>query len=93
MGKLKLQRKCESFNPNKQIDFLLNTTNIVGYCETADKINCFICNMLPTTQGKFMISHSIDTINKWRSLEYKLNINLPSSVCLQQGAKVMYLSS
>jgi ATP-dependent DNA helicase PIF1 len=27
----KLQRKHESFNPNRPIDLLLNTTNIVGY--------------------------------------------------------------
>src|SRR6266498_4151348 len=59
----KLQRKHQQYNPNKPIDLLLNTTNIVGYCETADKINCLICNTLPTIQGKFMISHAIDIIN------------------------------
>ena len=59
----KLQRKHQQYNSNKPIDLLLNTTNIVGYHKTADKINCLIYNTLPTIQGKFMISHIIDIIN------------------------------
>ncbi len=95
----KLQRKHESFDPNKPIDLLLNTTNIVGYRETADRINRLVCNVLPTTHDKFMISHAIDTINgeQWNtSLTekiFKSKTNLPPSVRLQQGAKVMYLNN
>ena len=33
----KLRRKHESFNPNVSSDLLLNTTNIVGYRETAER--------------------------------------------------------
>ena len=58
-----LQRKHESFNLNRPVNLLLNTTNIVGYRETADKINRLVCNTLPITQEKFMISHAIDTVN------------------------------
>jgi hypothetical protein len=83
------------FNPNKPLDILLNTTNIVGYHETANKINRLICNTLPTSQGKFVISNAIDTINGEKlnsevtEKSFKEKINLPSSVRLQQGAKVI----
>lgn len=95
----KLQRKHQQYNPNKPIDLLLNTTNIVGYRETADKINSLVCNTLPTIQGKFMISHAIDIINgeQWNTSKteksFKSKTNLPASVRLQQGAKVMYLNN
>ncbi len=58
-----MQRKHEQFDPNKPIDLLLNITNIIRYHKIADKINCLICNILPTVQGKFMISHVINIIN------------------------------
>jgi ATP-dependent exoDNAse (exonuclease V) alpha subunit len=95
----KLQRKHEEFNPNRPIDLLLNTTNIVGYRETADKINRLICNTLPTIEGKFFVSNAIDTINgeRWDTSltekTFKSKTNLPASVRLQQGAKVMYLNN
>lgn len=95
----KLERKHETFNPNKPIELLLNTTHIVGYRETADKINRLICNTLPTIQEKFMISQAIDTINgeQWNTTitekTFKSKTNLPASVRLQQGAKVMYLNN
>src|ERR1044071_3117524 len=90
----KLQRKHQQYNFNKPIDLLLNTTNIVGYRETADKINRLVCNALPIVQGKFMISHAIDIINgeKWNTSKterfLKSKTNLPASVRLQQGAKL-----
>ena len=94
-----LQRKHESFNLNRPVNLLLNTTNIVGYQETADKINRLVCNTLPITQEKFMISHAIDTVNgeQWNAnlteRTFKSKTNLPLSVRLQQGAKVMYLNN
>jgi PIF1-like helicase len=84
----KLQRKHELFNPNRPIDLLLNTTNIVGYRETADKINRLVCNTLPITQEKFMISHAIDMVNgeQWNAnlteKTFKSKTNLPLSVRL-----------
>jgi Cdc6-like AAA superfamily ATPase len=65
----KLQRKHDEFNPDRPIDILLNTTNIVGYRETANRINHLICNSLPVSENKFMISNAIDTINReqWSS--------------------------
>ena len=95
----KLRRKHESFNPNVSADLLLNTTNIVGYRETAEKINRLICNTLPTVEGKFMVSHAVDAVNGeiWSvgltEKIFKSKTNLPASVRLQQGAKVMYLNN
>src|SRR3954463_11043513 len=95
----KLKMKHESFNPNIPTNLLINTTNIVGYRETADKINRLVCNALPTTEGRFMISHAVDTINgEFWNVEltekpFKSKTNLPASVRLQPGAKVMYLNN
>ena len=81
----KLQRKHETFDPNKPIDILLNTTNIVGYRETADRINRLICNTLPVAEEKFMISNAIDTVNgeQWNTnlteKTFKSKTNLPAS--------------
>src|SRR5688572_5472020 len=94
LGKVK-----EQIRTSRPIELLLNTTNIVGYHETADKINRLICNTLPTTPDKFMILNSIDTVNgeQWdtnlTNQPFKSKTNLPSSVRLQQGAKVMYLKN
>src|SRR5256885_2129361 len=94
-----LQRKHELFNLNRPVNLLLNTTNIVGYQKTADKINRLVCNTLPITQEKFMISYAIDTVNgeQWNAnlteRTFKSKTNLPLSVRLQQGAKVMYLNN
>jgi len=85
----KLQRKHQQYNSNKPIDLLLNITNIIGYCETVDKVNCLICNTLSTIQEKFMISHAIDIINgeQWSiskiEKSFKSKKNLPASVKLQ----------
>ena len=95
----KLQEKHQQFNSNRPIDLLLNTTNIVGYRETADKINRLVCNALPTVQEKFMLSNAIDTVNgeQWNAnmseKSFKSKTNLPALVRLQQGAKVMYLNN
>src|ERR1043165_7681876 len=50
--------------PNEQpLNAILNTTNIVGYKKTANKINNMICNMLPVNENKFLINTAIDYIN------------------------------
>ena len=55
--------------------------------------------MLPTEENKFLISESMDYINneKWDSKlaqkSFKSHTNLPHSVRLQQGARVMYLNN
>jgi len=85
----KLRNKYEQFDPNRPIKLLLNTTNIVGYRETADNINRLVCNTLPTIQDKFMISRAIDTINEelWdpdiTEKSFKSKTNLLFSVRLQ----------
>jgi hypothetical protein len=95
----KLKEKNLEFNFKKPIEKVLNITNIVGFKKTAERINNLICEKLPTSENKFLISKSIDTINgeKWNSefaqKSFKRYTNLPTSVRLQQGAKVMYLNN
>ncbi|CAG8630223.1 6032_t:CDS:2, partial [Paraglomus occultum] len=41
----------------------LTTTHIVGYRESAMKINVSICNLLNTPPSQFLVNYAIDTIN------------------------------
>src|SRR6266542_1744165 len=94
-----LQQKHSEFLTRSPINTLLNTTNIVGYKETVQQINRMICNMLPVLDGKFLISKSIDFIDsvQWNpSLSeptFKTKTNLPTSVRLQPGARIMFLNN
>ena len=87
------------FNHQKPIDTILNTTNIVGYKQTANQINNIICNMLPVTENKFLISTSIDFINNQQynpddtQKLFKKKTNFPSHLRLQQGVRIMYLKN
>jgi len=95
----KLKEKHSEYNSEKPIEKILNTANIVSFKNTAEKINNLICEMLPTEVNKFLISESMDYINneKWDSKlaqkSFKSHTNLPHSVRLQQGARVMYLNN
>lgn len=77
----------------------LNMTHIVGYCESANCINTSICNLLTVDENGYLINNAIDIINddiwedgKAQSL-FKNHTNLPITVCLQHGARVMYLNN
>ena len=95
----KLKEKHSEYNSEKPIEKILNTANIVSFKNTAEKINNLICKLLPTEENKFLISESMDYINneKWDSKlaqkSFKSHTNLPHSVRLQQGARVMYLNN
>ncbi|CAB4377354.1 unnamed protein product [Rhizophagus irregularis] len=58
-----------------------------------------ICNLLPVPDNKFLISRAVDVVNsvQWdpSSSEsmFKPKTNLPLSVRLQPGARVMYLNN
>ena len=58
-----------------------------------------VCNMLPISDGKFLILQSIDSINSTRwdpsSSEpiFKTKTNLSTSIRLQLGARVMFLNN
>ena len=92
-----LYEKANAFDHNKPLDAMLTITNIVGYNQTANRINNIICNMLPVNDDKFLISSAIDYINNSRlhpddtQKLFKKKTNLPSHLRLQQGARVMYL--
>ena len=85
--------------PNDNLEKLLNTTHIVGYKEIAKQINQITCSMLPMINEKHLISNSIDIINgkvqntKHLSTLIKQKTNLPSSIHLQVGARVMFLNN
>ncbi|GBC10775.1 hypothetical protein RclHR1_00990008 [Rhizophagus clarus] len=78
------------------LENLLNTTHIVGHKEMAYQINQMICTMLPTEDDKHLISNSTDIVNgkiqnnAHYSTLIKQQTNLPSTVRLQVGARVIY---
>ena len=94
-----LQQRHSEFLTRPATDTLLNTTNIVGFRETAQQVNRMICNMLPVSNEKFLISQSTDIIDsaQWdpSSSEhiFKTKTNLPFSIRLQPDARVMYLNN
>lgn len=94
-----LYQKAEIFDHQKPINAALNITNIVGYKLTANQINNVICNMLPVTEDKFLISSAIDFIDNQQynpddsQKLFKKKTNFPSHLRLQQGARVMYLKN
>jgi len=92
-----LYQKADIFDHQKPINTALNITNIVGYKKTANQINNIICNMLPVTENKFLISSAIDFIDNQQCNPddsqklFKKRTNFPNHLRLQQGARVMYL--
>jgi len=94
-----LHRKYMDYEHHRSLDTFLNLTNIVGYKQTADRINRTICNLLPVNEDKFFLSDAIDYINGQRydpddsQKLFKHRTNLPAHLRLQQGARVMYLKN
>jgi ATP-dependent DNA helicase PIF1 len=94
-----LQQRHSEFLSKPPIDTLLNTTHIVGFKETAQQINRMICNMLPVPENKYLISQALDFVDsvQWNPSvsepTFKSKTNLPLSVRLQPGARVMYLNN
>jgi ATP-dependent exoDNAse (exonuclease V) alpha subunit len=94
-----LQQRHSEFLSQSAIDTLLNTTHIVGFRENAQQINRMICNMLPVHRDRFLISQASDFVGSadWdpslSNKMFKPKTNLPSSVRLQPGARVMYLNN
>ena len=83
-----LYEKAGNFNHQQTLDIALNLTNIVGYKQTADRINRVICNMLPVNEDKFLISTATDFINGQQHNPddsqklFKRKTNLPSHLRL-----------
>jgi hypothetical protein len=94
-----LYQKANTFDHQKPINTALNTTNIVGYKQTANQINNVICNMLPVIENKFLISSAVDFINNQQynpddsQKLFKKKTNFPNHLRLQQGARIMYLKN
>src|SRR6266542_528393 len=96
----KLMEKAANYNNNQSsLDLLLTTTHIVGYSETSNQINHTICNILPINDDKYLLAEAIDFLKGKRmspelvQTEFKLKTNMPPTIRLQQGARVMYLNN
>ena len=95
----KLIEKAANYDNNQSSDSLLTTTHIVGFCETSNQINNTICNILPINNDKYLLAESIDFLEGKRispklvQTEFKLKTNMPTTIRLQQGARVMYLNN
>ena len=80
-------------------DRILSTTHLVGTRACANSINISVCNMLPTTPDQFLLATAEDTIKNVPcedgTAEYlfKGKTNLPHTVRLQPGARVMLLNN
>src|SRR5436190_23903387 len=95
----KLQQRHAEYLVQTPVDALLNTTHIVGFRENAQQINRMICNHLPVSENKFLIFQAVDFMNSvqqdpsFSDHMFKPKTNLPLSVRLQPGARVMYLNN
>jgi hypothetical protein len=94
-----LHQKSMNYNHHQPLDTMLNITNIVGYKQTAHRINRTICNLLPVNEDKFLLVAAIDYIGG-QSYDpdnsqklFKQKTNLPAHLRLQQGARIMYLKN
>lgn len=77
-----------------------NTTSIVGYKESAERINISLCNLLEVScENDILLNKAIDKINgeEWNTESsqsiFKKYTNLPTEVRLQPGARVMFLNN
>ena len=95
----KLQQRHAEYLVQTPVDALLNTTHIVGFRENAQQINRMICNHLPVSENKFLIFQAVDFMNSvqqdpsFSDHMFKPKTNLPLSVRLQPGARIMYLNN
>jgi len=94
-----LTQKASEYSSSYTTDTLLTTTHIVGHRVLADQINHTICNGLPVDPDKFLISDALD-FKEGTQLpststhsDFKSQTNLPASVRLQQGVRVMFLNN
>ncbi|CAG8687256.1 20476_t:CDS:1 [Cetraspora pellucida] len=94
-----LTQKKNNTLQSSELNTTLNTIYIVGYRENADLINRLICIMIPTQKNKFMISNCIDIVNNQicndnsRLNDFKNKTNLPKSIRIQPGARVIFLNN
>ncbi|CAG8487652.1 9179_t:CDS:2 [Cetraspora pellucida] len=94
-----LSQKLLETIQSPQLDTNLNTTHIVGYHETAELINRTICTSIPIHEDKVLISDCVDIIDNQiyptnsRHREFANKTNLPSTIRIQPGARVMFLNN
>src|SRR5687767_2723639 len=59
----KLQQRHAEYLVQTPVDALLNTTYIVGFRKNGQQINRMICNHLPVSENRFLISQAVDFMN------------------------------
>jgi len=79
---------------------LFNTTSIVGYKQSAERINISLCNLLETAnENDILLNKAVDKVNgenwdtEYSQRMFKKHTNLPVEVRLQPGARVMFLNN
>jgi len=80
---------------------MINTTHVVGLRQISEQINTFICENLPFSDqcSDPILSMALDTLNfdvvdsNSDSLPFKNHTNLPQSIMIQEGARVMFLNN
>ena len=94
-----LLQKANSYESQRSLLSLITTTHIVSYKQTANQLNLTINNALPVENDKFMVCEALDYINgvqqpiEMTQSDFKLKTNLPPSLRIQQGARVMFLNN
>ena len=94
-----MMKKASTYNVYQSPNSLLTTTHIVSHRHTADQINQSICNTLPVNSDKWLIAEATDfqegicMETQLTQSEFKAKTNLPPTVRLQQGARVMFLNN
>ena len=86
---------------DRNVDKLHDTTHVVGTRQEAENINVLLCDHLPfdETCSDPIVSKSVDTLDFEMLTEDNLCVqfknltNLPESVYLQVGARVMFLNN
>ena len=75
-----------SYDRHQPLHAMLNITNIVGYKQTAHRINRTICNLLPVNEDKFLLAPAIDYVSGQRydpddsQKLFKQKTNLPAQL-------------
>ena len=80
---------------------MISTTHVVGLRAISEQINSFICENLPFGDrcSDPVVSVALDTLNfeevdnSSDGLSFKNHTNLPKSITIQEGARVMFLNN
>jgi len=104
LGRLSEKSKLminEKIKDSQNSRAMINTTHVVGLRAISQEINSFICENLPFSDqcSDPIVSMALDALNfevvnsGSDNLPFKNHTNLPRSVTIQEGARVMFLNN